>query len=167
MRKLSILKAIVDYLWVLSMVVFPLIVIFSIVMVFDSDIIDIPIKTSGKEFILDTIWNKIAFLILTISFGLLLFALYKFRKLLQLFKDKKIFEVETALLFNEIGKLIIYYSFIDLFVEFLLKLSKNEIIINLGYGSFLSFLSLGLFFVVLGEVFKIGQRIKEQNELTI
>lgn len=167
MKKLNFLKTIIDYLWIISIITYPLALFGSILMVFDKDIFDIPIKFYGKEIILDSLIHKVTFFITICSFSLIVFAIYNFRKLLKLLQEKKIFETETSSLFRKIGQLIIYFSFLDIIVETVLNLSKNNVIINIGFGTFLSFLSLGLFFIVLSEVFKIGQKIKEQNELTI
>lgn len=167
MKKLNILKTIVDYLWMISISCYPLIVLYMIFVILTNKKIDIPLKINGQQLELTDIWNKLAFLMLIIGFGLLLFALFKFRRLLQLFKYAKIFEFEVSILFKEIGILIICYSFIDLLAELILKLSENTIEVNFGFSSFLSFLSLGLFLLVLSEVFSIGLNMKVQNELTI
>jgi hypothetical protein len=47
------------------------------------------------------------------------------------------------------------------------SISKNNVSIQIGIGPFLYLMALGLFFKVLSEVFLIGKRIKEENELTI
>ncbi|WP_329805908.1 DUF2975 domain-containing protein [Flavobacterium facile] len=167
MRKLNFLKTIVDYLWMISLITYPLLLLFSIITIFNNEVFDVPIKLYGNEVILDSVIHKIGFLILVSGFSLVILAIYNFRKLLRLLQEKKIFETETSSLFYKIGQLIIYFSFIDIIVETILNLSKNNVILNIGFGTFLSFLSLGLFFIVLSEVFKIGQKIKEQNELTI
>lgn len=167
MRKLNFLKTIVDYLWIISLITYPLLLLFSVISIFNNEVFDVPIKLYGNEIILDSVIHKIGFLILVFGFSLIVLAIYNFRKLLSLLQEKKIFETETSSLFYKIGQLIIYFSFIDLTVETILNFSKNNVIINIGFGTFLSFLALGLFFIVLSEVFKIGQKIKEQNELTI
>ena len=167
MKKLNFLKTIVDYLWIISLITYPLLLLFSIISIFNNEIFDVPIKLYGNEVILDSAINKIGFLILVCGFSLIIFAIYNFRKLLKLLQEKKIFETETSSLFYKIGQFIVSFSFIDFIVETVLNLSKNNLIINFGFGTFLSLLSLGLFFIVLSEVFKIGQKMKEQNELTI
>lgn len=167
MRKLNFLKAIVNYLWVITLIFYPLLVLFCIITLFDKDTFDIPIKFYGNEIILDSVINKICFLIFVLGFSFIVFAIYNFRKLLNLLQKKQIFEIETSLLFKKIGTLLVYFSFIDLIVETILNYSNHKVEINFGFGIFISFLSLGLFFLVLSEVFKIGQGMKEQNDLTI
>ncbi|MEO8236379.1 MAG: DUF2975 domain-containing protein [Flavobacterium sp.] len=167
MKKLNLLKTIVDYVWFMSLIVYPLIIIVAIMFLIDKDSIGLPIKISGNEIALDTLYGKIALLISLANFGIILFALFNFRKLMSNFKNRLIFETESYLLLNKIGHLIIYSSFIYLISEIFARFSKNMVAVEFGFGPFVYLLALGLFFVVLSEVFKIGKRIKEENELTI
>ncbi|HBI00513.1 MAG TPA: hypothetical protein DDY18_02700, partial [Flavobacterium sp.] len=60
MRKLNILKAIVDFVWIMSWIILPIIIIVSIAMLF----IDLPIKTTltinESELMPDSTYDKIA-----------------------------------------------------------------------------------------------------------
>ena len=167
MRKLNFLKAIVDYIWILSIIFYPIIIIASIMLIIDQDIVDIPLKISGNTISLKTIWGKIALLVSVTNFGLALIALFNFKKLLSNFKRRLIFEIETYSLLRKIGQLIIYSSILYLISETFSRLSSDSVSIEFGFGPFMYLLSLGLFFIVLSEVFKIGKKIKEENELTI
>lgn len=112
-------------------------------------------------------FGKIALVINVINFGLFLYSLYFFRKLLSDFKKRMIFETEICALLDKIGYLVIISSIIQLFSDFVTKLSHNEVGIEFGYDPFLYLLALGLFFKVLSEVFTVGKKMKEENELTI
>lgn len=133
----------------------------------DKDVFDIPITFATGTINLSSSFGKIALVINVFNFGLLLYALYFFRKLLSSFLKRIIFEDTICLLLSKIGNLVILASFIQLFSDFITKLSKHEVGIEFGYGPFLYMLVLGLFFKVLSEVFKIAKTMKEENELTI
>ena len=167
MKKLNFLKTIVDYVWIMSIIAYPLLIVFCILLLTSNEPIDIPIKISENLIELDNIWNKIGLIISLLNFGLILYALYNFKIVLLNFKNKLIFEVETCNVLDKIGNLIIYSSVLYVITELLLLISKNTVSIQIGFGPFLYLIALGLFFKVLSEVFVIGKRIKEENELTI
>lgn len=167
MRKLNFLKTIVDYIWIMSIIAYPLLIVFCIMMLISNEPIDLPIKISGNFIVLNTIWGKIGMIISLLNFGLMLYALYNFKMLLNNFRKKLLFEVENSMFLDKTGNLIIYSSSLYLITELLLLISKNTVSIEIGFGPFLYLMALGLFFKVLSEVFLIGKRIKEDNELTI
>ena len=167
MKKLNFLKTIVDYIWIISIICYPIIIVVCATMLISSNPIDLPIKIAGNSIELNTIWNKIGLIISLLNFGLMLYALYNFKIVLLNFKNKLIFEVETCNVLDKIGNLIIYSSVLYVITELLLLISKNTVSIQIGFGPFLYLIALGLFFKVLSEVFVIGKRIKEENELTI
>ena len=167
MRKLNFLKTIVDYVWILSIICYPIIIVVCATMMISNNPIDFPIKINGNLIELDTIWNKIGLIISLLNFGLMLYALYNFKIVLLNFKNKLIFEVENSMFLDKIGNLIIFSSSLYLITELLSSISKNNVSIQIGIGPFLYLMALGLFFKVLSEVFLIGKRIKEENELTI
>ena len=167
MRKLIFLKTIVDYVWILSIICYPIIIVVCATMMVSNNPIDFPIKINGNLIELNTIWNKIGLIISLLNFGLILYALYNFKIVLLNFKNKLIFEVENSMFLDKIGNLIIFSSSLYLITELLSSISKNNVSIQIGIGPFLYLMALGLFFKVLSEVFLIGKRIKEENELTI
>ena len=167
MRKLIFLKTIVDYVWIMSIIVYPLLIVFCVMMLISNEAIDIPIKIAGNLIELKTIWSKIGMIISLLNFGLMLFALYNFKILLNNFRKKLLFEVENSKLLDKIGNLIILSSSLFLIAELFFVFSTSNVSIEFGFGPFLSLMALGLFFKVLSEVFSIGKQIKEDNELTI
>ncbi|MCF6181265.1 DUF2975 domain-containing protein [Lutibacter sp.] len=44
---------------------------------------------------------------------------------------------------------------------------KQKFSIDIGLSSFVLLISLGLFFMILSEIFKISQTIKKENDLTV
>lgn len=160
MRKLNFLNAITNYVYIISVISFPLAVIFSILILFD--------LTSGKINDYVGIWSKIVILIVLAGFGLFVYTLYHFKKLLANFKEKLIFETGTCQLFHKIGKTIIYFALLSFIFGFIPKTTQATTInITFGFSPSLFIVSLGLFFLVLAEVFKMGKQLKEENELTI
>ena len=134
---------------------------------FSNEPIDIPINISGMNIKTDTSNDKIGLVLSMVNFGFVLFALYNFKSLLNNFRKKIIFEADSNLLLDKIGNLVILSASLYIISDLLGAFSKNSLSINLGFGPFLYLMSLGLFFKVLSEVFRIGKRIKEDNELTI
>jgi hypothetical protein len=167
MRKLVFLKTIVDYVWIMSIIVYPLLIVFIGFALFSNEPIDIPINISGINIYTTTLYGKIGLVLSMVNFGIVLFAIYNFKALLNNFRKKIIFEVDSYQLLDKIGNLVMLSASLYLISDLLGSFSKSKIGINLGFGPFLYLMSLGLFFKVLSEVFIIGKRIKEDNELTI
>jgi hypothetical protein len=151
----------------MSIIAYPLLIVFCALMLISKEPIDIPIKISGNLIELNTVWSKIALIISLLNFGLMLYSLYNFKILLNNFRQKLIFDVDNSIFLDKIGNLIICSSSLYLIAELLSSISKNNVSIQIGFGPFLYLMALGLFFKVLSEVFLIGKRIKEENELTI
>ena len=167
MRKLVFLKTIVDYVWIMSLIAFPLLIVFIGSILFSNEPIDIPINISGMNIKTDTSNDKIGLVLSMVNFGIVLFALYNFKSLLNNFRKKIIFEENSYQLLDKIGNLVMLSASIYLISDLLGAFSKSTISVNLGFGPFLYLMSLGLFFKDLSEVFIIGKRIKEENELTV
>lgn len=167
MRKLNILKAIIDFIWIMSLLFLPIMVVLCIYLILTDELMDIPIKITFSEIDLTSPLGKIALIIALLNFINLLVALFYFRKLMTNFRKRLIFEDTNQLLFDKIGTLVIISSIIYLLNDFLANSSVSKVAIDFGYGPFLYLLGLGLFFKVLAEVFKMGKSMKEENELTI
>jgi hypothetical protein len=167
MKKLNFLKSIIDFIWIMSLITYPLIIISALMLLLDQDKFDIPIRFLNTAVDMSTIYGKIAITITVLNGGLLLYAISLFRKLLTNFKKRIIFDDETCHLLNLIGRVVICGAIINLITNFILKLSSAAFRIEFGNEPFLYLMTLGLFFTVLAEVFTIGKRLKEENELTI
>jgi len=167
MRKLYILKAIVDFVWIMSWLALPLILILSIIMLFSNEPLDIPIQISGTTMDLSNTYDKYVLPVGILYLCVLLYALFFFKKLLNNFRKRLIFENENAEFLNKIGNLIIVSAIIYVVFDLFIHYMSSKITIIIGYGPFLYLLGLGLFFHVLAEVFKMGKSMKDENELTI
>lgn len=170
MRKLNILKTILDLFWVFSLIAVVGIVIFLPFYLFSSDM-DITVKIKGQEIPNQNAFTKIIVFINVVSALIFLYSIYLLRKVVGLFQKREIFKNEVVKLFNLIGKLIVISSIISNVSVFIYNMiERNHLGLSLDFGSYDSFLisvSIGLFFMVISEVFKIAMNIKEESELII
>ncbi len=167
MRKLTILKAIVDFVWIMSFITIPpLIFLFGYILISD-EAVGIPIKLSGVEITVVDQQTKILLVFIVLAALLILYSLYLFRKILHSFQRTKIFDLEVIKNFNTIGILLLISSILSGIPAFIIKLLKKEAGFEMGINPFVMLFCLGLFFMVLSEVFMIAKTQKEENELTI
>lgn len=171
MRKLYILKALIDLLWFFSVIVIVAMAIFLPFLFFSSDPIEIPIKIGTTKVEAMDLPTKLMLLGLVSAYCFFVYGLFLFRKVLVLFSRRQIFDRNVIFLLNKIGKFFLIASLVAVIVDFTANLYiKNTVEFGIEGGFFDSFLftaSLGLFFMVLSEVFAVGKNIKEENELTI
>ena len=167
MRKLNILKAIVDFVWITALLIIPFLLFFVGMVLFGKEPLDIPIQINGTILEVVDLKSKLLFMFLVVSASLLIYGLFLFRKLLRLFQLMIIFNEEIVALFKKIGFVItlaaVFGGLSSFFTELLVK---NTISLSLGLNPFILLLALGLFFFVLSEVFVIAKSLKEENDLT-
>ena len=170
MRKLNILKTVLDFFYVFTLIGVIGIVIFVPFYLFSSEM-SIPIKIKGQEFTSTGIFSKIIVLINVVSGLLFFYSIYLLRKVVGMFQNREIFNDEIVRLFNLIGKLIVISSILSSGSIFIYNMiERNHLGLSLDFGSYDSFLislSIGLFFMVISEIFKIATAMKAENELTI
>jgi len=168
MRKLNILKSILDFLWIVSMPIIIIILIFIPALFFVDDLKGIPFAINGQDLLAIDFISKIILSLVMISYLILLYCLFLFRKVLRFFQQLKLFDVFVHTTMNKIGLLLIISAFLSGVPSFLYSIIyNNKFEIDLSFSPFILTLSLGLFFMVLSEVFKIAKTAKEENELTI
>jgi len=168
MRKLNILKTIVDIVWIISVFSVPLI-LFSVIFLFLSeDTGNLKIKIIGLQINETTIFTKLTLGVLFLIYLLLIYCIYLFKKILRCFQRLKMFDELVIVNFNKIGYLLIISSLISGTLSFIYKLFYAKTIhLEIGVNSFLVMLCLGFFFMVLSEIFKISKNMKEESDLTI
>ena len=168
MRKLNILKTIVDIVWILSMFSVP-IILFVVVFIFLSeDAGTLNVKLLGLQIHETTMVTKLTLGVLLLIYFLLIYCIYLFKKILRCFQKLKIFDEIVIVNFNRIGNLLIISSLISGASFFIHELFySHKIHLEVGMNSFLLMLCLGFFFIVLSEIFKISKKLKDENELTI
>lgn len=167
MKKLNALKTIIDVVWIISLIGIPFILILSLITLINPEFIKIPIKILNKHVDVRTITGKTAVFFGFIYMGFYVYGLYLFRKLLSSFQTKLIFEESTIFILKKLGNVFIISSIIYSLTQFLMSISVEKAKIIIGEGPFIYLLTIGLFLIVLSEVFEMGKKIKEDNELTI
>lgn len=166
MRKLNFLKGIVEFVWITMLITIPFLLFFIVMVLIDSEPLDVPIKVNGTILEVVDLRTKVLFGFLCISASLIIYGLFLFRKLLRLFQLKIIFDLEIVILMKRLGFVIILSALLGGIPNFILEIVKNNISLSLGLNPFVLLFSLGLFFLVLSEVFVIAKHLKEENDLT-
>jgi hypothetical protein len=168
MRKLIILKSIVDLFWILTLPIIPIILFFIPYSFINDGFNFIPFKINGLEVEIIDLGTKIILSVILLSYLILIYCIYLFRKILGSFLRVKIFNTLVVNNFSKIGYLLIIYSFLTGVPTLIYRfLYAKKITMELGFSSFILTLCLGFFFMVLSEIFKISRNMKEENELTI
>ena len=168
MKKLNILKTIVDILWILSMFSVPLILFMSVFIFISDDISIFNIKINGLEINETSFISKFILSVMLLVYILLIYCIYLFKSILLSFQRLKIFDEIVIVNFNKIGYLLIISSLTSGILSFIYDFFySEEIHLEIGFNSNLLMLCLGFFFIILSETFKMSKKIKEENELTI
>jgi len=167
MRKLNLLKTIVDYLWVISVIAAPMFLFFVFYLLFTGKTLDIPIEINGMTITAVDLKSKIILIFGVFSYLLVIYGLYYFKKLLHLFQQRKLFVDEVVDYLNRIGYVFVLSAIFIGAPSFIYRMITRELKLEIGGSTFLYLMSLGLFFLVLGEVFKIAKNMKEENDLTV
>tara|TARA_R110000787_G_scaffold174118_1_gene286701 strand:+ start:717 stop:1223 length:507 start_codon:yes stop_codon:yes gene_type:complete len=168
MRKINILKAIVDFLWIVTIPIGALLIIIFIPAVFFIDFGSTDIKVFDIYLKNDTIYTKIILAILAANSLLLFYSFHLFRNVLRYFQRVKIFESEVTHLFSKIGTLLVISGTVSLILGFITPLYfENNLSLTIGLNSNLIVIGLGLFFQILSEAFKIAKKAKQENDSII
>jgi hypothetical protein len=104
-----------------------------------------------------------------LSLGFYIYALYLFKKVLAYFHKREVFHENVVRYFNQSGKAVLNGYMIELFAVILYNfLVKQQASVSTDFIMY-SFLivGVGLFFIVLSEVFLMAKNLKEGNDLTI
>jgi hypothetical protein len=167
MKKINVLKWIVNVLWIFSMPLILLIIGFSIAILF-IDLGDLNIEVNTINFDQNNLFSKVLFVISILNYLLIIAALYFFRKVLNHFIRVKIFEGTVITSFKKTGNLLIISGLISLIVSIIGTMYfKEKVSISLGLDQNVVTICLGLFFLILSEIFKIAKSTKQENDLTI
>jgi len=169
MKRLSLLKRFIDILRVLLIAGLVIGLPFCLLLLFapqsvPMDILDVPASDIPT----------IEVILITTMVASLYFAIVALRLLsntLVYFRDGYFFESEVALNFNRIGKAIIAGYLISSLPCIVYQTFTTPVIISGSFTDWLTdtlfTLALGLFFIVLSEVFLAAKRMKEENDLTV
>jgi hypothetical protein len=167
MKKINILKTIVDLLWIFSMPVVLIIIGVSFTTFF-VDLSDLNIELDTININQNDLFSKILFVISSLNYLLLIVALYFFRKVVTNFVRVTVFEELVISSFKKIGNLLTFSGFISLIISIIGKIYfEQKVSLEFGLNQHLVLICLGLFFLVLSEIFKIAKNVKQENDLTI
>ena len=167
MKKINILKTIVDLLWIFSMPVVLIIIGVSFTTFF-VDLSDLNIELNTINMNQNDLFSKILFVVSSLNYLLLILALYFFRKVLTNFVRVRVFEEVVISSFKKIGNLLTFSGFISLIISIIGKIYfEQKVSLEFGLNQHLVLICLGLFFLVLSEIFKIAKNAKQENDLTI
>lgn len=170
MKKLQILKSLLDLFWFFSLISAVAVILF-IPFYLTGNAGEIPVTIKGQVLAKGDLFSKIVIVVNVLSGLLFVYSVYLLRKVVKHFQNKDIFNADVIRYFGLIGKLIIASSIIGNITLFIFNaVNRNHVEMAMdfgGYDSFILSICLGLFFMVIAEVFKIAKNIKEENELTI
>lgn len=166
MKKLNFLKGIIDFVWIMAMITIPIILFVTGFIVFGDEPFDVPIKINGSELEVVDIQSKIVLACFMVSSLLIIYAIYLFKQLLRFFQLKIIFDNRVVQLFNKIGFVLISSAVISGVSGFIFNFLKRHVSLSFELNSNVLLFSLGLFFLILSEVFTIAKSLKEENDLT-
>ena len=169
MKKLVVLKSLVDYTWLISciplLIALPVIVIW---MFIDSKLIEKLNLITEESTSTELIYAMFYVILISILIYVGIYCFYLFRKTLRYFQKSKPFHSDVIRNFNKIGKLLNVIGIGGclgiFFGQFFLK---NVLSISFGISPYVMIICLGLFFMILSELFKVAKVAKEENELTI
>jgi len=167
MRKLNFLKAIIDFTWIMSMITVPAVLFFVGILIYSDEPFDFPLQINGNQINIIEAKDKLILILLVCSYLLLLYGLFLFKKVLFAFQRRIVFHEENCLHFNKIGKTLILSALISGIPMIIYTIYEKEVKLELGLNGFILMIALGLFFMILSELFQIAKKQKEENELTI
>jgi len=169
MRKLIILKSLIDFVWIVTCIPALLILAFFAIYIFIEPEALHMILDSDTSDIKNSLMAAQLFGLVFIALGfIIIYCVYLFRKTLRYFQRVKPFHTDVIVHFYKIGYLLTGVGIIASVLIFIGQLVfTSQLKINLGLSPYLMLICLGLFFMVLSEVFKVAKKAKEENELTV
>jgi len=169
MKRLPILQVLINILFILSLIVVFFGLPFIIAVAFLPG--HIPFKINDKP--VTDIDTEVILLMCLLYAGYCFFtyAIYLLKQTLFLFSKKVIFDDRVIKFLDQTGKAFLIASVLWIIPPFVFRtISQGHVEAGLGFSGFdsgLFTISLGLFFIVLSEVFLIAKNIKEENDLTL
>ncbi|GAB5563556.1 MAG: hypothetical protein Wins2KO_06190 [Winogradskyella sp.] len=169
MKKLIILKSLVDFIWIVTCI--PLVAIllfFAVYMFINPESLDVIFNEnfpdSDKPIYIKQLFTS-AYICLAIAS---IYCLFVFRKTLRYFQKAKPFHSDVIQNFYKIGYLLVGVGLLGSILTFISRIVLlGQFKISMGLTPHLILMCLGLFFMILSETFKVAKHAKEENELTI
>ena len=169
MKKLPILKSLVDFIWIITCIpLIPIILFFTVYIFIEPSVILDNLEMSSN--LSEDAMNgaKVFVLLFFVMVYALIYAFYLFRKTLRSFQKRQPFALTVIKNFETIGRILIISGISMSVLFFVYRLVfANTFKISLGVTPYLGCVCLGLFFLVLSELFRVAKSAKEENQLTI
>ncbi|MDG2194980.1 MAG: DUF2975 domain-containing protein [Polaribacter sp.] len=168
MKKIKILKYLVDFIWIITAPIGVPLILLCIPAIFFYDFTDLNIEIHGIELVVQDLYSKILIVVFLFNFLLVIYSLHLFRKSLTYFLKAKIFDTVVIHSFGKTGNLLLLSGVISVILSIISSLYfESKMTLEFGLNSHLTTIGLGLFFMVLSEVFQIAKTAKTENDLTI
>ena len=169
MKKLVILKSLIDFIWIVTCIPSIFLLLFVSVFVFiDPTISGLVLNMEESEVLNSSVSVIISMLVLVVVLLIGIYCFYLFRKTLRYFQQRKPFHDYVISTYRKMGNLLVITGIVATILFFVIKLIFESIFeIHLGLTPYVFIVCLGLFFMVLSEVFLIAKVAKEENNLTI
>ncbi len=167
MRKLKILKSLIDFIFIITSCIIPFFIIGIPLLFFISDIGNF--KVIGLDFTQGvSLWSKVFIALFMLAYILIYYAIKKFRDVLQDFVRARVFTEKVIANFAVSSK-VLFVAGILMFIAGIGFNIVEKSKINLEFGITTNYLCIcfGLFFLVLSEIFKASKELKQENDLTI
>lgn len=168
MRKLIILKTLIDFFFIVSLVgIIGIVALLSILLISGESL---PMTINGDTIEVIDAGAVVVIVFSVIAYMLFVYIIFLFKKIIRFFMRTEIFHEYVIKAFNQIGicfLLICAMVYIPNMVYMQGTGSVEFDLIGDLFNSFWFLLIMGLFFMVLSSVFKIGKHAKEENELTV
>ncbi|RKF04155.1 hypothetical protein C8N26_0816 [Tenacibaculum lutimaris] len=167
MRKLKILKSLIDFIFIVYSLMVPFLIIGIPTAFFMTE--QSSFKILGLDFNVGTsIISKVFVAIFLLVYVLVYNAIYKFRIVLTEFVRTKVFSEKVIMNLKGIGNLLLISGILMIVARVGLKLTTTSVInFDFGVGAHYLTICFGLFFLVLSEIFRTSKELKQENDLTI
>ena len=169
MNRIVFLKSLVSLLFLLCMIA----VIFGLPLILILAIFPTKVPFNFNGHLLDADHWSIVILLLILYMGHCAFTygIYLFKQTLVQFSKRKFFDDKVLRALDQAGKAFIVAGMLWVVPPFFYRLLAEQtfdIGIDVsGFGSSLFSFSIGLFFMVLSDVFFMAKQMKEENDLTV
>lgn len=171
MSRIPLLKTLVSILFIMALIGFFFMIPFIIMLWIMPESVPANLKITvlpeGERINIET---TLYILAIVTAYGFFTYALYLFRKILDLFAKRVLFDIRTISALDQAGKAIITACIIDIVATFIYKAVTSDIVEikpSIGINSTIVAVCLGLFFMVLSEVFLMAKKLKDENDMTV
>lgn len=170
MKRISVLKTIITIAFILSVITVAFGVPFTLMLAVATDIVPKGLSQNISANHLIGAGAIVYLLLIMGATALIALALRTFKDTLTLFEKQVFFDQRVIVLLAKTGKMLLAAAAVNMIAEIastLLAPTGPGITINFTYGPTLLLASLGLLFLVLGDVFNMAKNLKEENDLTV